>query len=79
MDRLLDALEHQLIPYSKVVKIICFGEIRKHCSICEELVTVTEVKQNKKRLGTVACFFNTLNMGMVRCDSPMCDLLPFSY
>ena len=37
--------------------------------------SVTEVTQNKKRLGRVACFFNILNMGMVRCASPMCDLL----
>ena len=75
VDRLLDALEHQLIPFPEVVKIICFGEVKKNCSICDEAVTVTEVKQFMKRLGTVACFFNTLNMGMVRCDNPMCDLL----
>ena len=74
VDRLLDALEHQLIPYPEVVKIICFGEVKKNCSICDRFVTVTEVTQNKKRLERVACFFNILNMGLVRCDSPMCDL-----
>ena len=75
VDRLLDALEHQLIPYSEVVKIVCFGEVKKNCSICDRDVTVTEVTQNKKRLGRVASFFNILNMGIVRCDSAMCDLL----
>ena len=74
VDRLLDAMEHQLIPYAEVVKIICNGEVRKSCSICDKRVTVTEVTQIKKRLGRVACFFNILNMGIVRCADPICDL-----
>jgi len=72
VDRLLDALEPQLIPYPEVVRIICNGEVKK-CSICDRRVTVTEVCQFKKRLNRVACFFNTMNMGMVRCARPMCD------
>ena len=75
VDRLLDALEHQLIPYPAVVKIICFGEVEKHCSMCDRSVTVSEVRQKKPRLDRVACLFNTINMGMARCASPMCDLL----
>ena len=73
VDRLLDALEPQLIPYPEVVRIICNGEVKKRCSICDRRVTVTEVCQFKKRLNRVACFFNTMNMGMVRCARPMCD------
>jgi len=75
VDRLLDALEQQLIPYPEVVRIICNGEVKKKCSICDRRVTVTEVCQFKKRLNRVACFFNTMNMGLVRCDSPMCDMV----
>ena len=75
VDKLLDALEPQLIPYPEVVKIICNGEINKKCSICNRRVTVIEVVQMKKRLNRVACFFNTINMGMVRCDSRMCDVM----
>ena len=54
VDKLLDALEPQLIPYPEVVKIICNGEINKKCSICNRRVTVTEVVQMKKRLNRVA-------------------------
>jgi len=75
VDRLLDALEPQLIPYSDVVRIICNGQVKKKCSMCDRRVTVTEVCQFKKRLNRVACFFNTLNMGMVRCASRMCDMI----
>ena len=75
VDRLLDALDRELLPYSEVVRIICNGETMKNCSICDELVNVTEITQNKKRLGTAATFFNTLNMGVVRCEDPMCNLV----
>ena len=74
VDRLLDALEHQLVPYAEVVKIICNGEVKRNCSVCEESVTVTEVTQMKKRRGRAACFFNTLNIGIVRCADDICDL-----
>ena len=74
VDKLLDALEHELIPYPEVVKIICGGEVNKRCSLCNSHVTVTEVIQFKKRLNRVGCFFNTMNMGMVRCAAHRCDL-----
>ena len=74
VDKVLDALEHKLIPYPEVVKIICGGEVNKSCSLCNSHVTVTEVIQFKKRLNRVGCFFNTMNMGMVRCAARRCDL-----
>merc|ERR1719470_417208 len=74
VDKLLDALEHGLIPYPEVVRIVCGGEVERRCSICDQQVTVTEVIHTvKKRINRVACFFNTMNMRLVRCASPFCD------
>ena len=74
VDKLLDALEHELIPYPEVVRIVCGGEVERRCSICDQQVTVTEVIHTiKKRINRVACFFNTMNMRLVRCASPFCD------
>ena len=75
VDRLLDALDHELIPYSELVKTICNGNTLRRCSMCDEEVTVTEITQDKKRLGRVVTFFNTLNMGLVRCADEMCNLV----
>ena len=43
--------------------------------LSEFSVILTEVCQFSKRLNRVACFFNTMNMGMVRCADSMCDLV----
>ena len=66
VDKVLDALEPQVVPYIDIVKIICGGSLEKQCSVCGRQVTVAEVSQIKKRVGRVATWFNTINMGLVR-------------
>ena len=72
VDKVLDALEPQVVPYIDIVKIICGGSLEKQCSVCSKQVTVAEVSQIKKRIGRVAAWFNTINMGVVRCERMSC-------
>ena len=72
VDKVLEALEPQVVPYIDIVKIICGGSLEKLCSVCRRPVTVAEVSQIKKRVGRVATWFNTLNMGLVRCERMSC-------
>ena len=70
VSQILQALDHQIIPYETVLKIICGGSLKKVCSICSKQVNVIGIGVHE--MNGPVIFFDYLFMGMVLCGTGNC-------
>ena len=43
VDRILEALEEQVVPHSKLVEIVCEGKMEQNCTVCQKRIVVTRI------------------------------------
>ena len=43
VDKILEALEDNLIPHSELVNIACEGNLEQNCTVCQKEITVTRM------------------------------------
>ena len=66
LDRVLELLGTELVPYTEVVKAVCGGSLERNCGFCGGAVTVRKVAVGQLvRVAQVA-------IGLVSCTQPAC-------
>jgi len=71
MDRVLELLGTELVPYTEVVKAVCDGSPERTCGFCGDAVTVKEVAVGQPvRVAQVSIVPTAA--GLVSCTQPAC-------
>ena len=71
LDRVLELLITELVPYTVVVRAVCGGSLERNCGFCGGAVTVRKVAVGQLvRVAQVAIYPTAI--GLVSCTQPAC-------
>ena len=80
VDRILEALEEQVVPHGQLAEIVCEGKLEQNCTVCQKKIVVTRiwfpmptVSVARQLHGAASvCFFPaegvTFSCGSVECE-----------
>ena len=73
VDKILDALEQQLVSHENLAAIVCEGNMQRACSTCGEGVTIREIcVRGLRNVGTPLVLFQPTSSDLFSCGHSEC-------
>ena len=71
-DQVLDALEHQLVPYSDLVAIACKGNTERLCTGCAKEIRIEEIVHTTRMARRPSVSISPIDIDTYTCGEPGC-------
>ena len=77
VDKILDALEQQLVSQESLAAIVCEGNLQRACSTCDKEVTIRAVSAGGMKIKrTPSVLFRPTSSGVFSCGHSECQQSP---
>ena len=74
VDQIIEALDHEMVPYTDLVAIVCRGKTKKRCSQCNKEIIVQGILLDdlQVRMSNAEIVFNPVETERYICESSEC-------